>query len=81
MTTLDASKRSGDKKLRKGRSQLGKDSWFRKKMNVVQAAESRSALGRGASGPLRLNGVPLDRGVQGTRRGGPAEQEYPAEES
>jgi len=40
VTTPDAIKRSGDKMLRKGRSQLGKDSWFRRKMNVVQAAES-----------------------------------------
>jgi hypothetical protein len=41
VTTPDSSKRSRDKKVRKSRSQLGKDRWFRRKLNAVKAAESR----------------------------------------
>lgn len=39
MTTLGRSRESGDKKVRKSKSQLEKDSWFRRKMNAVHAAE------------------------------------------
>jgi hypothetical protein len=40
-TTFDASRKGGDRKLRKKRSQHERDGWFRRKMNAVHAAERR----------------------------------------
>jgi transposase InsO family protein len=38
VTTPDASRRTGDKTIGKGKSQQRKDDWFRRKMNAVHAA-------------------------------------------
>jgi transposase len=40
-TTPDASRKGGDRKLRKKRSQHERDGWFRRKMNAVHVAERR----------------------------------------
>jgi transposase InsO family protein len=44
VTTPDASRQNGDKKIGKRQSQQEKDSWFRRKMNAVHAAESKGVL-------------------------------------
>jgi transposase InsO family protein len=73
VTTPDASRRSGDKKLRKGQSQLLKDGWFRRKMNAVHAAEGRGVhwvaerVGRSARTVYRWIRAFKERGEEGLR--------------
>jgi len=73
VTTPDASRQSGDKKLRKDRSQQEKDSWFRRKKNAVLAAESKGVqwvaerVSRSARTMYRWIEAFKERGEEGLR--------------